>query len=102
MIGTDASVTLRRDVQVMRTIRADREPCAQTAPCLPSIESDMYPRTRLNALTDGLFGVAMTLLVLDIHLPESFHPRDEADFVSAVLGLWRGFFPYLMSFIVLG
>jgi uncharacterized membrane protein len=34
----------------------------------------IYPRARLDALTDSVFGVAMTLLVLDVCLPEEFHP----------------------------
>jgi uncharacterized membrane protein len=34
----------------------------------------MYPRSRVDALTDGLFGVAMTILVLDVRLPDSFDP----------------------------
>jgi hypothetical protein len=31
---------------------------------------------RLDTLTDGVFSVAMTLLVLDVRLPEDFHPAD--------------------------
>ena len=30
---------------------------------------DRYPAARLDALVDGVFGVAMTLLVLEIKLP---------------------------------
>jgi len=33
------------------------------------------PRSRLEALTDGVFAFAMTLLVVNIELPEGFHPR---------------------------
>ena len=39
----------------------------------------MYPRTRLDTLTDGVFGVAMTLLVIDVRLPENFHPMTSGD-----------------------
>jgi uncharacterized membrane protein len=35
----------------------------------------MYPKARLDALTDGLLGVAMTILVLDVRLPDNFHPH---------------------------
>src|SRR5215470_13088367 len=38
----------------------------------------MFPKARLDALHDGIFNVAMTLLVLDVRLPEEFHPRDGA------------------------
>ena len=34
----------------------------------------MYPKARLDALSDSIFGVALTLLVLDVRLPETFHP----------------------------
>ena len=34
----------------------------------------MISKSRLNALTDGVFAVAMTLLVIDLRLPESFQP----------------------------
>ncbi|MBV8849390.1 MAG: DUF1211 domain-containing protein, partial [Methylobacteriaceae bacterium] len=30
----------------------------------------MYPKARLDALTDGIFAVAMTLLVLELRVPE--------------------------------
>lgn len=56
----------------------------------------------MDALTDGLFAVAMTLLVLDLRLPEDFHPADEGALASALLGLGPKFFPYAVSFYVLG
>jgi uncharacterized membrane protein len=62
----------------------------------------MYPKARIEALTDGLFGVAMTILVLDVRLPEDFHPADQSALAHALLGLWPKFFPYALSFYVLG
>jgi uncharacterized membrane protein len=62
----------------------------------------MYPKARIEALTDGLFGVAMTILVLDVRLPDDFHPADQAALARALLALWPKFFPYLLSFYVLG
>src|SRR5579862_2301769 len=35
----------------------------------------MFSKARLDTLSDGIFGVAMTLLVLDVRLPENFHPH---------------------------
>lgn len=35
-----------------------------------------FAKARLDTLTDGVFSVAMTLLVLDVRLPEDFHPAD--------------------------
>jgi uncharacterized membrane protein len=62
----------------------------------------MYPKARIDALTDGIFAVAMTLLVLDIRLPEEFHPRDGGELLRAFASLWPLFIPYVISFLVLG
>lgn len=62
----------------------------------------MYPKNRLDALTDGIYGVAMTLLVLDIRLPESAHIVTNQDFIAACGALWDKVLPYVISFFVLG
>jgi len=62
----------------------------------------MYPKARLDALHDGIFSVAMTLLVLDVRLPEEFHPRDGAELWQGIGNLWPKFLPYILSFTVLG
>ena len=62
----------------------------------------MYPKARIDALTDGIFAVAMTILILDVRLPEDFHPVDDGAIAQALIGLWPKFFPYVLSFYVLG
>lgn len=62
----------------------------------------MYAKARLDALSDGLFAVAMTLLVLDIRLPDDFHPANGGELLNGLVGLWPKLFPYLLSFGVLG
>ena len=62
----------------------------------------MYPNARLDALHDGISSVAMTLLVLDVRLPDEFHPRDAAELLNGIVNLWPKFLPYLLSFTVLG
>jgi uncharacterized membrane protein len=62
----------------------------------------MYPRERLDALSDAIFGVAMTLLVLDVRLPESFEAHDARELVHGLAGLAPKFWPYVLSFFVLG
>jgi hypothetical protein len=42
----------------------------------------MFSKARLGALSDGIFGVAMTLLILDIRLPEDFSPRDGTELLQ--------------------
>ncbi len=62
----------------------------------------MYPKARLDTLSDGIFGVAMTLLVLDVRLPDAFAPRDAPDLIRGLLALGPKFLPYALSFGVLG
>jgi uncharacterized membrane protein len=57
---------------------------------------------RLAALSDGIFSVAMTLLVLDLHTPLS-KGIDSDQALWHVLGpLWPQVVTYLMSFLTLG
>ena len=62
----------------------------------------LYPVARIDALTDGIFAVAMTLLVLDIRLPENLAVHDRAGLLQALMDLWPKFVPYALSFMVLG
>jgi uncharacterized membrane protein len=61
----------------------------------------MIGKHRLDGLTDAVFGVAMTLLVLDLRLPEGFLPRDGAELWRAVFDLSTQFLAYAISFFVL-
>jgi uncharacterized membrane protein len=51
----------------------------------------MFQKSRLDALSDGIFGVAMTLLILDVRLPDDFYPKDGAELVQGLLGVWPRF-----------
>jgi uncharacterized membrane protein len=57
---------------------------------------------RLAALSDGIFAVAMTLLVLDLRVPVSQHINHEQDLLSALTKLGPNILPYFMSFLTLG
>lgn len=57
---------------------------------------------RLAALSDGLFAVAMTLTILDIHLPEAASIHSEGELWAAISALAPRFIVYLMSFLTLG
>lgn len=57
---------------------------------------------RLAALSDGIFAVAMTLLVLDLRIPAREAVHGSADLRAALSGLAPQFVAYLMSFITLG
>jgi len=53
----------------------------------------MYPKARLDALTDGIFAVAMTLLVLELRVPDQ-PVADSAALWQALKDLWPKFFPF--------
>src|SRR5947209_17916317 len=57
---------------------------------------------RLAALSDGLFAIAMTLIVLEIHLPDPGPIHSEGDLWTALLGLGPEIVTYLLSFLTLG
>jgi uncharacterized membrane protein len=57
---------------------------------------------RLAALSDGIFGVAMTLLVLDLRVPASEAIHSERDLWRALLALAPQLIMYMMSFLTLG
>jgi uncharacterized membrane protein len=57
---------------------------------------------RLAALSDGIFAVAMTLLVLDIRAPAMDQVHNETDLCRALVALLPRFLMYLMSFLSLG
>jgi uncharacterized membrane protein len=66
---------------------------------------------RLTALSDGVFAVAMTLLVLDLHVPatetveqiiKTTHQNNEYVLWSQLAPLGFRFIPYVMSFLTLG
>jgi uncharacterized membrane protein len=69
---------------------------------------------RLAALSDGIFAVAMTILVLDLHAPviatvhtarplwETGALQSEQVLLTALVHLWPSLLSYLMSFLTLG
>lgn len=57
---------------------------------------------RLEALSDGLFAIAMTLLMLDLRIPVSTVIHTEQDLWQALVALAPRFITYLMSFLTLG
>jgi uncharacterized membrane protein len=57
---------------------------------------------RLAALSDGIFAVAMTLLVLDLRLPAVELVHNQAQLWHALAGMTPQLVSYLMSFLTLG
>lgn len=57
---------------------------------------------RLAALSDGIFAVAMTLLVLDLHIPTAAQVHGERELLWALGALGPQWVAYGMSFLTLG
>ncbi len=57
---------------------------------------------RLAALSDGIFAVAMTLLVLDLHIPTASQAHSERELFAALGALGPQWIAYGMSFLTLG
>ncbi len=53
---------------------------------------------RLEAFSDGVFAIAITLLVLELTVPAG----SESDLLGAFLDQWRSYLAYLVSFLTIG
>jgi uncharacterized membrane protein len=57
---------------------------------------------RVEAFSDGVFAIAITLLVLEIQVPEPDLTGHGSTLLSALFGLWPSYVGYLISFITIG
>ncbi|MBS0535262.1 MAG: DUF1211 domain-containing protein [Proteobacteria bacterium] len=60
-----------------------------------------FPKARIDALTDGIFAFAMTLLVLEVRLPTDVTIHDSAELVARLRALGPEYLAYVISFFVL-
>lgn len=56
---------------------------------------------RIEAFSDGVFSIAITLLVLELQLPAS-HTTNALSLARELEGLWPAYLGYVMSFIMIG
>jgi uncharacterized membrane protein len=57
---------------------------------------------RLEAFSDGVFAIAITLLVLEIRVPEPEATAHSGGLVHALAALWPSYLGYLISFVTIG
>ena len=57
---------------------------------------------RLEAFSDGVFAIAITLLVLEIRVPSSDQMSNPNDLIEALGALWPSYIGYLISFVTIG
>ena len=56
---------------------------------------------RILALSDGVFAIALTLLVLNIEVPEIPENLVAEELPGELLDLWPKFLSYVLSFVVI-
>jgi uncharacterized membrane protein len=56
---------------------------------------------RIETLVDGVFAIAMTLLVLNLDIPQLVYPVPDATMQNILIGLGPKLFTYALSFILL-
>ncbi len=64
-------------------------------------QTQMPTKARMEALSDGIFSVAMTLLVLDIKMPDNVRVQANGDLWMHFASIAHAFSVYAVSFIVL-
>jgi TMEM175 potassium channel family protein len=57
---------------------------------------------RVEAFSDGIFAIAITLLVLNIRVPSPDLTGHGSTLLQALLGLWPAYLGYLISFFTIG
>lgn len=58
-------------------------------------------KSRLEAFSDGVFAIVLTLLVLDLHVPQIHEPFTNAELWYQLTLLWPVFGSFLLSFLVI-
>jgi uncharacterized membrane protein len=69
---------------------------------IPEIRSFELGKNRIEALSDGIFAIVMTLLILEFRVPELPHNAPNVQVLPALLNLWPKFATYVVTFVSLG
>src|ERR1035438_8076871 len=59
-------------------------------------------KSRIEALSDGVFSIAMTLLVLKLEVPEVMHHSSNEGMLMQLLALAPQFLTYVVTFLIAG
>jgi uncharacterized membrane protein len=57
---------------------------------------------RLEAFSDGVFAIAITLLILEVHVPQIDDSTTQGALVDSLLRQWPSYVGYLIGFITIG
>jgi len=61
-----------------------------------------HKKNRLEAFSDGVFAIAITLLVLEIAVPHITHGIGKGDVIRDIAGEWPTYLAYFVSFMTIG
>ncbi|MGH7795315.1 MAG: TMEM175 family protein [Candidatus Binatia bacterium] len=69
-----------------------------------SVETTAFEigKNRIEALSDGIFAIVMTLLILELHVPNLPPTAPNVEVAPALIALWPKFVSYLVAFVSLG
>jgi uncharacterized membrane protein len=59
-------------------------------------------KSRIEALSDGVFAIAMTLIVLKLEVPEVMHHSSNEAMLRELLGMTPAFMTYVATFLIAG
>jgi uncharacterized membrane protein len=72
------------------------------APKFPSSKLTEAPSTtRMEAFSDAIFAIIMTLLVLELRIPEFHNPASNAEIIHALLKIVPNFISFGVTFLIL-
>jgi len=57
-------------------------------------------KSRVEAFSDGVFAIVLTLLVFNLHVPDLVRPDSNAELLAKLALLWPSFASFLLSFLV--
>lgn len=65
------------------------------------LKSEYSDTDRLEMFTDGVFAIVITLLVLEIRVPELLNSLSSSGFVYELVKLWPKFYVFTLSFAII-
>ena len=63
--------------------------------------AEANPNSRLEAFCDGVFAIALTLLIIEVSIPSTIEIANTSDFWLALKHIFPSIFAFLLSFIVI-
>lgn len=59
-------------------------------------------KSRIEGLSDGVFSITMTLLVMKLEIPEVMHHSSDREMMQQMLALWPAFATFVITFLIAG